>query len=64
MFNECEMGGQHDWREEYYGHRCAKCLTFYAFGCAAWDADGSEDHYLDDENDCGEDTCVCADANE
>lgn len=32
---ECE----HDWEEEYYGTRCAKCGTFYAFGCEPWVAD-------------------------
>lgn len=29
---ECE----HDWKEEYYGTRCTKCGTFYAFGCEPW----------------------------
>ena len=27
---------EHDWREEYYGTRCAKCGTFYPFGCEPW----------------------------
>jgi hypothetical protein len=28
---------QHEWREEYYGTRCARCDTFYPDGCAPWD---------------------------
>jgi hypothetical protein len=33
--SDCE----HDWKEEYYGTRCTKCQTFYAFGCEPWAAD-------------------------
>ena len=41
-----ELECAHDWREEYYGHRCSKCGLFFAFGCAPWDAD---DNPGDDE---------------
>ena len=34
---------KHDWKEEYYGHRCTNCDAFYAFGCAPWD-DNGQDH--------------------
>lgn len=47
---------KHQWKEEYYGTRCKKCDTFYAFGCAPWeyyDDDGysNDDYYYDDEGD-------------
>ena len=29
----------HEWKEVYYGHECAKCKQFYAFGCAPWDSE-------------------------
>ena len=33
---------QHDWSEEYYGHRCRKCDFFYAHGTAPWDDEEDE----------------------
>jgi hypothetical protein len=33
--SDCE----HDWKEEYYGTRCSKCGTFYAFGHEPWATD-------------------------
>lgn len=27
----------HEWKDEYYGSRCAKCDLFYPEGCAPWD---------------------------
>lgn len=32
LAEECE----HDWKQEYYGTRCQKCDTFYAFGSEPW----------------------------
>jgi len=37
----CELFS-HDWRKEYYGHRCRKCDEFHAFGCAPWDRSDEE----------------------
>lgn len=39
----------HDYKEEYYGHRCTKCGLFFAHGCAPWDDD--DENYCDDEDD-------------
>lgn len=64
---ECE----HEWAEEYYGTRCAKCKTFYPHGCAPWDDDVrdgfdfGDDEYDNDEDlesdewvaDCGDPEC-------
>lgn len=47
----------HEWAEEYYGHRCSKCDLFYAHGCAPWDYYGDEpgidyvNTWFDDDDD-------------
>lgn len=46
---------EHDWKEEYYGTRCAKCQTFYAFGCEPWSADDDALAELQAIRTCGDD---------
>jgi hypothetical protein len=31
----CDMF-DHVWTDHYYGHECAKCGMFVAFGCEPW----------------------------
>lgn len=35
---------KHEWTENYYGHKCAKCELFFAFGCGPWD-EPDDDEY-------------------
>jgi hypothetical protein len=46
----------HQWSEEYYGTRCKKCDTFFAFGCEPWDYydDHGYSSAVDDGYDDGE----------
>lgn len=37
----CLNFDDHDFAENYYGHKCSKCGLFYAFGCAPWEDDSS-----------------------
>lgn len=40
---QCADWHDHEWKEEYYGTRCAKCGLFFASGCAPWD-DETDEH--------------------
>lgn len=43
----------HEFKEEYYGHRCERCGLFYPFGCAPWDDTGEDEpqeEYYPDQN--------------
>lgn len=33
----CPDWHDHEWKEEHYGTRCAKCGLFFAHGQAPWD---------------------------
>ena len=35
---DCDRGN-HDYFDDYYGHQCRNCDSFFAFGNAPWDYD-------------------------
>lgn len=62
MNTPCGAGREpHQWREEYYGDRCAGCGLLYPHGCAPWDEGGEGDDDWDDNEPTG--SCDNCDSN-
>ena len=49
--NGCPTWADHDFKEVYYGHECTKCGLFFAFGCAPWDPEESDNDIGESLND-------------
>jgi hypothetical protein len=54
----CRDWSDHNFKDEYYGHRCEHCDLFYPYGGAPWDPFCNRCHAMFEEE------CACGRSDE